>query len=419
MQKLIIKGKRELKGKISISGSKNSTLPILAASILANKVCLKNIPLVKDIFTMVELLNHIGLKTKFNKKKNIVEIENNEKNINTLAPYKLVKTMRAGVLVLGSLLTKYRIAKVSLPGGCAIGSRPVNLHLFALKKLGAKIKIKDGYIFAEAKKGLKGAIIRFPSISVGATENALLASINAKGRTILKNCAIEPEINDLIIFLKKLGASINLKGRTITISERKLKKTKIIHEVVFDRIELGTYMIAGALLAKNKMIINKINPKIVKTEIDLLKKIGVQIKISKTSLIIKSSKNLKRINILTKPYPGFPTDLQAQFMVLLTQINGESKIREDIFENRFMHVPELRRMGAQIEIKNKTAIISGPTKLTGAEVMATDLRASVSLVLAGLVAENRTIINRIYHLDRGYEFIEKKLKGCKAQIKRV
>jgi len=419
MQKLIIKGKRELKGKISISGSKNSTLPILAASILANKVCLKNIPLVKDIFTMVELLNFIGLKTKFNKKKNIVEIENNEKNINTLAPYKLVKTMRAGVLVLGSLLTKYRKAKVSLPGGCAIGSRPVNLHLFALKKLGAKIKIKDGYIFAEAKKGLKGAIIRFPSISVGATENALLASINAKGRTILKNCAIEPEINDLIIFLKKLGASINLKGRTITISERKLKKTKIIHEVVFDRIELGTYMIAGALLAKNKIIINKINPQIVRTEIDLLKKIGVQIKESKTSLIIKSSKNLKRINILTRPYPGFPTDLQAQFMVLLTQINGESKIKEDIFENRFMHVPELRRMGAQIEIKNKTAIIRGPTKLTGAEVMATDLRASVSLVLAGLVAENRTIINRIYHLDRGYEFIEKKLKGCKAEIKRV
>jgi len=336
-----------------------------------------------------------------------------------LAPYKLVKTMRAGVLVLGSLLTKYRVAKVSLPGGCAIGSRPVNLHLFALKKLGAKIKIKDGYIFAEAKKGLKGTIIRFPSISVGATENALLASIKAKGRTILKNCAIEPEINDLIIFLKKLGASINLKGRTITISERKLKKTKIIHEVVFDRIELGTYMIAGALLAKNKIIINKINPQIVRTEIDLLKKIGVQIKESKTSLIIKSSKNLKRINILTRPYPGFPTDLQAQFMVLLTQINGESKIREDIFENRFMHVPELRRMGAQIEIKNKTAIIRGPTKLTGAEVMATDLRASVSLVLAGLVAENRTIINRIYHLDRGYEFIEKKLKGCKAEIKRV
>ena len=189
--------------------------------------------------------------------------------------------------------------------------------------------------------------------------------------------------------------------------------------MVFDRIELGTYMIAGALLAKNKIIINKINPKIVKTEIDLLKKIGIQIKKSKTSLTIKSSKNLKKINILTKPYPGFPTDLQAQFMVLLTQINGESKIKEDIFENRFMHVPELRRMGAQIEIKNKTAIVRGPTKLTGAEVMATDLRASVSLVLAGLVAENRTIINRIYHLDRGYEFIEKKLKGCKAEIKRV
>ena len=419
MQKLIIKGKRELKGKISVSGSKNSTLPILAASILANEVCLKNIPLVKDIFTMVELLNFIGLKTKFNKKKNLVEIKNNEKNINTLAPYKLVKTMRAGVLVLGSLLTKYRVAKVSLPGGCAIGSRPVNLHLFALKKLGAKIKIKDGYIFAEAKKGLKGTIIRFPSISVGATENALLASINAKGRTILKNCAIEPEINDLIIFLKKLGASINLKGRTITISERKLKKTKIIHEVVFDRIELGTYMIAGALLAKNKMIINKINPKIVKTEIDLLKRTGVKIKKSKTSLTIKSSKNLKKINISTKPYPGFPTDLQAQFMVLMTQINGESKIREDIFENRFMHVPELKRMGAKIEIKNRTAFILGPTKLNGAEVMATDLRASVCLVLAGLIAENRTILNRIYHLDRGYELLEKKLLNCKAKIQRI
>ena len=419
MQKLIIKGSRDLSGKISISGSKNATLPILAASILSNQVTIKNVPLVKDIFTMVELLNFIGLKTKIIKKKNTIEIKNKEKNINTLAPYRLVKTMRAGVLVLGSLLTKYKKAKVSLPGGCAIGSRPVDLHLFALKKLGAKIKIKDGYILAQAKNGLKGAKIKFPTISVGATENALLAAFKAKGKTILKNCAIEPEIRDLIKFLKKLGSDISIKGRTISISERKVKSSKIIHRVIFDRIELGTYMIASALLAKKNLTINKIVPKIVKNELNVLKKIGVQIKQNKSSIVIKKAKKLKKINIITKPYPGFPTDLQAQLMVLLTQANGISRIKEDIFENRFMHVSELKRMGAKIEIKNKTAIISGPTKLTGAEVMATDLRASVSLVLAGLIAENRTIINRIYHLDRGYEYLENKLKNCKAIVKRV
>ena len=419
MQKLLIKGKRELSGKISISGSKNATLPILAASILAKKVRLKNIPLVKDIFTMIELLNFIGLKTKIIKKSNIIEIQNNNKNINTLAPYKLVKTMRAGVLVLGSLLTKYGKAKVSLPGGCAIGTRPVDLHLFALKKLGANIKIKNGYILAEAKKGLKGTIINFPSISVGATENALLAACQAKGKTVLKNCAIEPEILDLIIFLNKLGSKINFKGRTISIYENKLTSSNIYHEVIFDRIELGTYMIACSLLAKKNMIIDKIDPKIVKNEINVLRSIGVKIIKNKSSITIKKNKKLKKINITTKPYPGFPTDLQAQLMVLLTQVKGVSKIEENIFENRFMHVPELKRMGAQIVIKGKTAIIKGPTKLTGAEVMATDLRASVCLVLAGLVAENRTIINRIYHLDRGYEFLERKLKNCEAEIKRI
>ena len=419
MQKLIIKGKRELIGRISISGSKNASLPILAATILSERVILKNIPLVKDIFTMVELLNFIGLKTKIYKKKNIIKITNNEVNINTLAPYKLLKTMRAGVLVLGSLLTRYGKAKVSLPGGCAIGTRPVDLHLFALKKLGAKIKIKNGYILAEAKQGLKGAIIHFPSISVGATENALLAASKADGKTILKNCAIEPEIKDLIKFLKKIGTIISIKGRTITITKRIIKSSKIVHKVIFDRIELGTYMIASALLAKKKMIIDKIDPNVVKNEIDILKKIGVRITKKKSYIIIKKNPKLKNINITTKPYPGFPTDLQAQLMVLLTQAKGISKIKENIFENRFMHVPELKRMGAQIEIKNKTAIIKGPTKLTGAEVMATDLRASVSLVLAGLAAENRTIINRIYHLDRGYEFLESKLKICRAEIKRI
>jgi len=418
MQKLIIKGKRELTGKISISGSKNATLPILAASILAKHVKLKNIPLVKDIYTMVELLNFIGLDTKFLKNKKTLEIVNKEKNINTLAPYKLVKTMRAGILVLGSLLAKYGKAKVSLPGGCAIGSRPVDLHLYALKKMGAKIKIKNGYIFAETKNGLKGSSIKFPNISVGATENALIASFLAKGKTTLKNCAIEPEVKDLILFLKKLGGKINVKGRTIFIEESEIKKKMINHEIIFDRIETGTYMIASALIGK-KIRINKINPNIVKSEINILKKMGVKIKKNITSIIIQQNTRLKKTNVITKPYPGFPTDLQAQLMVLMTQAKGISKISENIFENRFMHVPELKRMGAKIKIKNKTAFIEGPSKLMGAEVMATDLRASVSLVLAGLVAENRTIVNRIYHLDRGYEFLESKLKKCKAEIKRI
>jgi len=418
MQKLIIKGKKELIGKISISGSKNATLPILAASILASKIKLTNIPLVKDIFTMVELLTFIGLNTKFIKNKNILEIKNNEKNIKTLAPYKLVKTMRAGVLVLGPLLSKYGKAKVSLPGGCAIGTRPVDLHLFALKKLGAKIKIKNGYILAEAKNGLKGAIIKFPSISVGATENALLASIMAKGRTILKNCAIEPEIKDLIIFLKKIGGKIKVSGRTIVINTVKIKKKLIRHKIIFDRIEAGTYMIASALIGK-KIVIDKVDPKIIKNEMGILKKMGVKIKKGNGSLTLQKNSKLKKIDVITKPYPGFPTDLQAQLMVLMTQANGLSKISEHIFENRFMHVPELKRMGAKIIIKNKTAFIKGPSKLTGAEVMATDLRASVSLVLAGLIADNRTIINRIYHLDRGYEFLETKLKKCKAEIRRI
>ena len=418
MQKLLINGKKELSGKISISGSKNATLPILAATILSDQVKLKNVPLVKDIFTMVDLLKFIGLKINILKKKKTIEINNINKNIKTLAPYKLVKTMRAGVLVLGPLLAKYKKAKISLPGGCAIGPRPVNLHLLALKKLGAKIKIKNGYIFAEAKNGLKGAKITFPSISVGATENAVLAAFNAKGKTILKNCAIEPEVKDLIKFLNMLGGRIKIVGRKILIIGCKIKKKNITHEVIFDRIELGTYMIAAALVGK-KIIFDKINPSIIRNEIEILKKMGVKIKVKKSIIEILKSNKIKKINLSTKPYPGFPTDLQAQLMVLMTRAQGISRITESIFENRFMHVPELKRMGANIDIKNKIAIIKGPSKLTGAEVMATDLRASVSLVLAGLVADNRTIINRIYHLDRGYEFLEKKLKNCKARIKRI
>ena len=418
MQKLLIKGKKELSGSIIISGSKNSTLPILAASILADEIQLSNIPLVKDIFTMLELLKYIGLKIKIRNKEKRIELENQNKKINTLAPYKLVKTMRAGVLVLGPLLTKYKKAKVSLPGGCAIGTRPVDLHLFALKKLGAKIKIKDGYIIAEAKKGLKGAKINFPSISVGATENALLAAFGASGQTTLTNCAIEPEILDLISFLKKIGSKINISGRKIIIKRDHIKQKKIVHKIIFDRIEAGTYLLAGALSGK-KVTLKNIIPKVIKHEVNILKKMGVKILINKNTITILKTRILKKINISTKPFPGFPTDLQAQLMVLMTQANGVSKIKENIFENRFMHVPELKRMGAKIEIKNKTAFIIGPSKLTGAEVMATDLRASVSLVLAGLIANNRTIVNRIYHLDRGYESLEKKLKNCKADIKRI
>ena len=418
MQKLLIKGKKELSGKITISGSKNATLPILAATILADEVQVTNIPLVKDIFTMIELLKFIGVRIIVKKNRKLIFTKNSENNINPSAPYKLVKTMRAGVLVLGSLLTKYKKAKVSLPGGCAIGTRPVDLHLFALKKLGANIKIKNGYIIAEAKKGLIGANIRFPSISVGATENAVIAAFMAKGKTILLNCAIEPEIRDLIKFLKKLGGKINISKRKITIVGVNSVKKKIKHKVIFDRIEASTYMIAG-ILAGKKIFINNVETKILNNEINILKKMGANIQLSKNSALISKTKNLKKINISTKPFPGFPTDLQAQLMVLMTQANGLSKIKENIFENRYMHVSELKRMGAKIKIKNKTAYIFGPNKLTGAEVMATDLRASVSLVLAGLVADNRTIVNRIYHLDRGYENLENKLKACRAQVSRV
>ncbi len=418
MQKLLIKGKKELSGSISISGSKNATLPILAALILANNAKLSNVPLVKDIFTMIELLKFIGINVKVNNSEKTIFFKIKNKKINTLAPYKLVKTMRAGVLVLGPLLTKYGKAKVSLPGGCAIGTRPVNLHLFALKKLGAKIKIKDGYIIADAKQGLIGTKIKFPSISVGATENAILAAFGAKGKTVLNNCAIEPEVLDLVKFLRKLGSNIKIKKRKIEITGQDESNKNIQHKIIFDRIEAGTYLIAGALIGKSITITN-VESKILKSEVEILKKIGAKIILSKNTITISKPKKLKKVNFATKPYPGFPTDLQAQFMVLMSQAEGLSKIKENIFENRFMHVPELKRMGAKIEIKNKTAYIFGPCRLTGAEVMATDLRASVSLVLAGLIADNRTIVNRIYHLDRGYEFLEDKLKKCRADIKRI
>ena len=418
MQKLIIKGKKKLLGSINISGSKNATLPILASALLTDKVItLKNIPLVQDVYTMINLLKFIGLNIEISKKSKTLKISSN-KELKTIAPYNLIKTMRAGVLVLGPLLAKYRKAKVSLPGGCAIGARPVNLHLFALEKLGAKIKIKNGYMHATAENGLKGAIIKFPSISVGATESAILAAVSAEGKTIISNCAIEPEIQDMIVFLKKLGCNINFIGKRkiLIIGTKKFKSTS--HEVIFDRIELGTYLIAAALVG-TKITFFKIKTKIIETEIKLLKKMGIKMKIDKNKITVFESGKINSVNIKTEPYPGFPTDLQAQIMVLMLRASGISKITENIFENRFMHVPELRRMGAKIITKKNTAYVTGPTNLSGAEVMATDLRASVSLVLAALNADSLTVINRVYHLDRGYENLEKKLKKCKANINRV
>ena len=417
MEKLEIIGGKKLQGSINISGSKNASLPILAATILVNKVTLNNVPQVKDIDTMTELLTSLGSKIYINKNKKKIKIYNYKSN-KKVAKYKYVKTMRAGILVLGSLLSKFGKAKVSLPGGCAIGLRPVNLHIEALKKMGVKIEIIEGYIYATANNGLKGAKISFPKVSVGATENLIIAACKAKGRTILSNCAIEPEVKDLSNFLIKLGCKIKWLGkRKVQIDGVKNLKD-INYNIMFDRIEAVTYMIAAAA-TNGRVSIKNIQPKIIDKEILLLKKIGVKIIEKKNKITIISSKSLKGINIKTSPYPGFPTDLQAQLMVLMCKAKNQSIIRENIFENRFMHVSELNRMGADIIVKGRKAIINGNKKLNGAQLMATDLRASVSLVIAALISNKKSIINRIYHLDRGYENIEKKLSNCGANIKRI
>ena len=416
MQKLEVLGANKLKGQINISGSKNASLPILASTLLSSKkVYLNNLPKVKDIETMINLLKSLGSKIKLNKKKLIIDNSNQHKKF---ASYSLVKTMRAGILVLGPLLSKFGFAKVSLPGGCAIGTRPVDIHLKALSRLGVKYKIIQGYVHASAPNGLKGSKIRFPKISVGATENLIIAASLAKGTTILSNCAIEPEINDLVNFLNKIGCNIKW------IAKRSLKIVGVseikenTYTIMFDRIEAGTYLVAAAATEGNIKIKNVI-PNIIQTEINILKKIGAKIIIKKNQIQIIGNKKIKSINIKTAPYPGFPTDLQAQIMVLLCKANKKSLIKENIFENRFMHVSELNRMGAQILVSGNKALIKGNIKFAPAELMATDLRASVSLILAALTTNGKSIINRIYHLDRGYENLEKKLKGVGAKIKRV
>ena len=416
MQKLEVFGLNKLKGKIIISGSKNASLPILAATLLTNKkIYLKNLPKVKDIETMIKLLQSLGSKTKFENRRLVIDnIKQNKK----FASYNLVKTMRAGILVLGPLLAKFGTAKVSLPGGCAIGTRPIDIHLKSLSKLGVKYKIFQGYVHASAPRGLIGSKIRFSKISVGATENLIIAACFAKGITILNNCAIEPEVKDLVNFLKKSGCDIKWTAkRSLKIIGVK-KINEISYSVMFDRIEAGTYLVAAAITEGNLKIKN-IDPNTIRTEIKILKKIGAKIIIKKNELQIIGRKNIKSINFKTAPYPGFPTDLQAQMMVLLCKANKRSFIKEDIFENRFMHVAELNRMGAQISVNGNKALVSGNIKFAPAELMATDLRASVSLVLAALSANGKSIINRIYHLDRGYENIEKKLKKVGAKIKRI
>ena len=419
MDKFLITGPCKIKGQVSISGSKNAALPILASTLLFDKpVIIENLPQVRDIDTMLNLLKSLGSKIQYLKNKKTVKISKTTKPKH-FASYSLVKTMRAGILVLGPLVAKYHKSITSLPGGCTIGARPVNYHLNALKKLGMKYEIKKGYIHASSKGKLKGANIKFSKISVGATENSIIAACIANGKTILKNCAIEPEIKDLTNFLKSAGANIKWIGKRTCqiIGVNSLNQTT--YSVMGDRIETGTFCVA-ATLAKGDLVIKNFNPNVIQTELNLLKKVGAKIKTSKNEINIKGPKKIKNItNITTKEYPNFPTDLQAQFMVLLCKANGRSTITESIFENRFMHVAELRRLGARIIVKDNKATIEGKTEFLGAELMSSDLRASVALVLAAIVAKGQSTINRIYHLDRGYEKIENKLKKIGVKIKRL
>ena len=422
MEKISISGGKPLFGKIRVSGSKNSSLPILSCCLLTDKkLTIKGVPKLTDTFFFLELLSSLGVNiSNINKssrsQKLILQAKNIAKN---KAPYDLVKKMRASILVLGPLLARTGKAIVSLPGGCAIGTRPVDIHLKSLEKLGAIISIEDGYIFAKAPKGLRGNKIIFPKISVGATTNILMASVLANGTTEIVNSAKEPEIIDLGNCLKSMGAKIHGLGtnRIVVQGVSSLKESS--YQVMYDRIEIGTYALATAitggeieLLGAKKDFLNSF--------LNILEIIGVKYFITDESIIFKKNSNtLYPIDVTTEPYPGFPTDLQAQLMAVMSTSNGTSLITENIFENRFMHVPELIRMGAKIKLKGNLAIIEGINKLKGAEVMATDLRASVSLVLAGLVAEGETNIGRVYHIDRGYQNIVENLRECGAMIKRI
>ena len=422
MDKFLIKGPSILKGEVLISGSKNAALPILASTLLFDKpVIIKNLPRVRDINTMLNLLKSLGSKIEFFDNRKKVRISKSKKP-KYFASYSLLKTMRAGILVLGPLVSKYQKSITSFPGGCVLNGnsgRPINLHLNALQKLGMKYEIKRGYIYAKSKGKLKGKTLKFPSISVGATQHLIMSSVLSDGKTILKNCAIEPEVLDLINFLKGAGANIKWIGKRICqiIGVNSLNQTN--YSVMGDRIETGTFCVA-ATLTKGNLLIKGFEPKLIKTELDLLKKTGAKIKMIKDEIHIKGPQKIKKISHLaTKEYGGFPTDLAPQFMVLLCKANGRSSITENIFQSRFMHAMELQRLGAKISIKNNKAKIEGNTNFIGAEVMSSDLRASAALILAGISAKSTTVVSRVYHCDRGYEKIENKLKKIGANIRRL
>jgi len=419
----VIKGPSVLKGQVLISGSKNAALPILASSLLFDKpVVIQNLPRVRDIDTMISLLKSLGSKIEYFDNKKTVKISKTNK-LKHFASYSLLKTMRAGILVLGPLVAKYRKSIISFPGGCVLNGnsgRPINLHLNALQKIGMKYEIKKGgYIYAKSKGKLKGKTLRFSSISVGATQHLVMSSVLSDGKTILKNCAIEPEVLDLINFLKGAGANIKWVGKRTcqVIGVNSLNETN--YAIMGDRIETGTFCIA-ACLTNGNLLIKGFDPVLIQTELSLLKKTGAKIETHKDEIHIKGPKKIRKINhIVTKEYGGFPTDLQPIFMVLLCKANGVSSITENIFKSRFMHAMELQRLGAKIQIKDSKAIIEGNTNFIGAEVMSSDLRASAALVLAGISAKGTSIVSRVYHCDRGYENIEKKLKKLGAKIRRI
>ncbi len=416
MDKLIITGKHKIKGSIKIHGSKNAALPIIVASLLSNKnLTLTNVPQVDDINNMIKLLKGYGSILKF--KKNSLIINNkNLKNIS--ADYDIVRKMRASILILGPLLSRFGYSKISLPGGCAIGTRPIDIHLEGLIKLGANFNIQNGFVIGSVKSRLKGNKIKLPFPSVGATENILMASVLAKGETLIENAAREPEIEDLGHCLKKMGAKIQGLGtkRIFIDGVENLNETR--HEIISDRIVAGSYIIM-AIMLNSKFEIKNVNTDHLSSLIQILIKMGSNLEIFEKSIKIYPSKKLKSAKVKTSPYPGFPTDLQAQLMALMSIVNGNSQIQETVFENRFMHVPELNRLGAKIKLSKDKASIIGGQKFKGAQVMASDLRASISLVLAALSAEGQTVINRVYHLDRGYEKIEKHIGKLGLKIKRL
>ena len=417
MEKLLIKGGKSLSGQIDCSGAKNAALPVIAASILSSDdITLKNLPYLQDITTMFELIGSMGADISLDEKMNFKLNTSNLSNLE--ARYELVKTMRASILVLGSMVAKYGYAKIALPGGCAIGSRPVNYHLKALEKLGAEISLNNGYIEAKAKK-LTGANIEFEGVTVTGTENLIMAASLAEGLTTLTNVAKEPEISDLADFLNSMGAKISGAGTDEIRIEGVEELTGTTFKIPADRIEAGTYLVAAAV-TNGKITINKIDPKRMGSIIETLQKAGAEVDSNGNSISLDMTKDaIKPVDIVTAPFPGFPTDMQAQFTVLNCIGHGESSVKETIFENRFMHVQELNRMGTDITINGTTALINGVDSISGAQVMATDLRASASLILAGLIAKGETIVDRIYHIDRGYERIEEKLSNLGAEIIRL